>query len=222
MATIIVIAVMSLISIRPFIHAFSTHKYEGFIAVITFICTLIFAPRLDIGILIGIIFSLGHWTYRRIEPNIVFLSKYKLDKTFRNIARWGLAECQYICLIRLEGSLTFANCSFFEKKVLEQTKQKPDLKYIIIVGNAINEVDASGEEMLASLIPRLLKANYQICFSGLTGSIRDTFKRTGLFNKIGSENFFSSASVAVDKIYSKAHEDSTETDCPLQDESREK
>jgi MFS superfamily sulfate permease-like transporter len=221
LATIIIIAVMGLISIKPFVHAFSIHKYEGFIAVITFVSTLIFAPRLDIGILIGILLSLGHWTYRRIEPNLVLLSRYKQDKTFRNIARWGLSECQHICLIRLEGSLTFTNSHYFEEKIIEQTKLKPELKYIIIVGNAINEVDASGEEVLASLIPRLLKAKYQICFTGLTGSIRDTLKRTGLYNKIGADNIFSSVALAVDTVYSKAHENSEETDCPLHESSRE-
>jgi len=221
LAAIIILAVMELISIKPFIHAFSIHKYEGLIAVITFLCTLIFAPHIDIGITVGILLSLGHWTYRRIQPNLVLLSQYKPDKTFRNIARWGLSECQHICILRLEGSLTFANSTFFRDKVLEQTKRKQNLKYIIIVGNAINEVDASGEEMLTSLIPRLLDNNYQICFCGLTGSIRDIFKRAGLSDKIGEEKFFPSAIVAVESIYSKAHEDSDETDCPLSDELKE-
>ena len=75
--------------------------------------------------------------------------------------------------------------------------------------------------MLASLIPRLLHTGYHICFSGLTGSIRDVFKRTGLFNKIGAEHFFSSATVAVENVYSKAHENSSETDCPLLDPLRD-
>ena len=75
--------------------------------------------------------------------------------------------------------------------------------------------------MLASLIPRLQEDKYQICFSGLTGSIRDTLKRTGLFNRIGAENFFSSAYIAVENIYSKAHEDSIESDCPLRNTEKE-
>ena len=100
LAVIIIAAVMELISIKPFKHAFSIHKYEGLIAVTTFICTLVFAPHIDIGIMIGILLSLGHWTYRRIQPNLVLLSKYRPDGTFRNTARWGLNECRHICIIR--------------------------------------------------------------------------------------------------------------------------
>jgi MFS superfamily sulfate permease-like transporter len=215
LAAVIMMAVIGLINIKPFMHAFHTQKYDGFIAVITFISTLYFAPHLDRGILIGVLLSLGHLVYRRIEPSIVLLSMYKKDNTFRNIDRWGLSECQYICLVRLQGSLTFANCNYLEDKILEQTSIKPDLKYVIIVGNAINEVDASGEGMLSTLIPRLLDARYKICFSGLNDSILDTFKRTGLYDKIGEENFFRNATIAVNSVFKKAHEDSAEEDCPL-------
>jgi SulP family sulfate permease len=143
------------------------------------------------------------------------LSRYHADGTFRNIERWDLSECRYICLVRLHGSLTFANCSYLEEKILEQTSIKPELKYIIVVGNAINEIDASGEGMLATLVPRLLEAKYNICFSGLNDSIIDTLKRTGLYDNIGAENFFHNATIAVDAVFEKAHENSTEKVCPL-------
>ena len=123
-------AVIGLINIRSFVHAFHTQKYEGIIAFVTFIATLYFAPHLDKGIMIGVLLSLGHFVYRRIEPGVALLSRH-WDNTYRNAERFGLAQCRYISLIRLYGSLTFANCSYLEEKILEQTATKPDLKSCI-------------------------------------------------------------------------------------------
>jgi SulP family sulfate permease len=214
LAAIIMMAVVGLINVKSFVHALHTQKYEGVIASVTFIATLYFAPHLDKGIMIGVLLSLGHFVYRRIEPGVALLSKH-WDNTYRNADRFGLAQCRYISLIRLYGSLTFANCSYLEEKILEQTAIKQDLKYIIIVGNAINEIDASGEGMLAALIPRLQEIKYRVYFSGLNDSILDTFKRTGLYDRVGADQFFRNLATAIDTIHAKAHEYSDEKECPL-------
>jgi MFS superfamily sulfate permease-like transporter len=214
LAAIIMMAVIGLINVRSFVHSFHTQKYEGLIAVVTFISTLFFAPHLDRGIMIGLFFSVGYFIIRRIEPGVAILSKH-WDNTFRNAERFGLEECRYISLIRFRGSLTFASCSYLEEKVLQQISVKPELKYILIVGNAINEIDASGEGMLSALIPRLQDSKFDIFFSGLNDSSLDVFRRTGLYDKLGEDHFFRNATFAVDAIHAKAHEGSEEKECPL-------
>jgi MFS superfamily sulfate permease-like transporter len=214
LAAIIMMAVIGLLNVKSFIHAFHTQRYDGIIAVITFVCTLIFAPHLDRGIIIGVLLSVGHLVFRRIEPRVALLSKH-WDGTFRNAERYDLAQCCFTSLIRFQGSLTFSNCSFLEEKILEQTAIRPELKYILIVGNAINEIDASGEGMLSALIPRLKKSKYEIFFSGLNDSIIDVFKRTGLYGIVGEEHFFRNASKAVDFIHERAHEHLDHKECPL-------
>ncbi|MDX2502696.1 MAG: SulP family inorganic anion transporter, partial [Deltaproteobacteria bacterium] len=53
LAAIIMMAVVGLINVRGFIHAWQAQWYDGAISIITFIGTLAFAPHLDRGILIG-------------------------------------------------------------------------------------------------------------------------------------------------------------------------
>ena len=214
LAAIIMMAVIGLLNVKNFVHAFHTQKYDGTIAIVTFITTLIFAPHLDRGIIIGVLLSLGHLIYRRIEPRVALLSLH-WDGTFRNAERFGLAQCCFTSLIRFQGSLTFSNCNHLEEKILEQTSTRPKLKYILIVGNAINEIDASGENMLSSLIPRLKEKKFEIFFTGLNDSILDVFKRTGLFNVVGANNFFRNISQAVDFIQAKAHKHLDHKECPL-------
>jgi MFS superfamily sulfate permease-like transporter len=214
LAAIIMMAVIGLINVKSFAHAFHTQKYDGIIAIVTFVCTLYFAPHLDRGIIIGVLLTLGHLIYRRIEPSVVLLSRHS-DGTFRNAERFGLAQCRYTTMIRFQGSLTFSNCNYLEEKVLDQISAKPEMKYIVIVGNAINEIDASGEGMLSTLTQRLKEAQYEIFFSGLNDSILDVFRRTGLYGKVGEEHFFRNATIAVNAVHAKAHEHSIEKDCPL-------
>jgi MFS superfamily sulfate permease-like transporter len=214
LAAIIMMAVIGLLNVRNFIHAFLTQKYDGGIAVITFIATLFFAPHLDRGIIIGVLLSLGHLIYRRIEPRIALLSRH-WDGTYRNAERFGLAQCCFTSLIRFQGSLTFSNCNHLEEKILEQTSTRQKLKYILIVGNAINEIDASGESMLSTLIPRLKESHFEIYFTGLNDSILDVFKRTGLYEVVGADNFFRNVTKAVDFIHVKAHKHLDQKECPL-------
>jgi MFS superfamily sulfate permease-like transporter len=214
LAAIIMMAVIGLINIKSYVHAFKTHKIEGLVAVITFVFTLVFAPHLDRGIMIGVLLSLGYFIYQRIEPSVALLSRH-WDNTFRNAERFGLAQCKYISVIRFYGSLTFANCNYLEEKVLEQISIKKELKQILFVGNAINELDASGEGMLSNLIRRLKESQYDVFFSGLNDKIVDIFKRTSLYDLVGEDHFFRNATLAVEAIHARAHEHSDEKECPL-------
>jgi SulP family sulfate permease len=70
LAAIIMMAVIGLLNVSGFIHAWKANKFDGVISVITFVATLFFAPHLDKGIMIGVVLSLGYYLYRGMKPNI--------------------------------------------------------------------------------------------------------------------------------------------------------
>ena len=214
LAAIIMMAVIGLVNVKAFIHAWQAWRHDGAISIITFVCTLAFAPHLDRGIMIGVAFSLGLYLLRQMKPKIAMLSKHE-DSTFRNAERFGLAQCRYIAVVRFPSSLFFANVSHLEEKVLERIASMPDLRHVLIVGNGINELDASGEEVLSHLVDRLREAGYDISLSGLNDSVLDVMHRTGLYNKIGEDHLHRSALAAIGRIHEKAHLNSQEERCPL-------
>ncbi len=214
LAAIIMMAVIGLINVSGFVHAWKSQRYDGIISVITFVATLGFAPHLDKGIMIGVVLSIGVYLYRNMRPHIAVLSKHA-DGSFRNAERHGLAECEHVAVIRFSGSLIFANASYLEEKVNEEVGGLPDLRHVVIVGNAINELDSSGEEMLSLLVDRLREAGYEVSFSGLNDAVLDCLRRTGLYNKIGEENLFRSVRHAIEVLHERSHEGSTESPCPL-------
>ena len=161
LAAIIMMAVIGLVNVKGFVHSWKAQKYDGLIGIITFVLTLGFAPHLEWGILIGIVLSLGLYMLRNMKPDIAILSKHP-DGTWRNSQRFGLARCRHIAVVRYNGSLFFANTNYLEDKILDQVSSTPELKHVIIVGNGINELDASGEDILSQLIDRLRENNLDI------------------------------------------------------------
>ena len=56
---------------------------------------------------------------------------------------------------------------------------------MIVIGEGINQIDATGEEMLSHLAERLDKAGIQLLFTGLKKQVLDVFMRTGLYEQTG-------------------------------------
>ncbi|HEX7343974.1 MAG TPA: SulP family inorganic anion transporter, partial [bacterium] len=214
LAAIIMMAVISLINVRGFIHAWKTQRYDGIFAVITFILTLGFAPHLDKGIMIGVALSLLHFLLRNIKPDLALLSKFA-DGTFRDAERRGLLKCRHIAVVRFNNSLIFANVAYLEEKILELQSSMPDLRHVHVVGNAINELDASGEETLSKIVTRLREAGHDVSLSGLNENVLATMRRTYLLQKIGEDHIYGNVALAVGALYRKTHVNSPEAVCPL-------
>lgn len=214
LAAIIMMAVVGLVNVTGFVHAWKTQKYDGIISIITFVVTLAFAPNLDKGIMIGVGLSLILFLFRNMKPDIAMLSKHS-DGTYRNRERFNLKQCRHIAVIRYNGSLFFANVDFLEKQILEVVATMPELKHILIVGNGINELDASGEETLSRIVDRIREAGYDISISGLNDNVLDAMRRTYLFYKIGDDHLFRNATLAIEALFEKTHAGSDEDPCPL-------
>jgi len=214
LAAIIMMAVVSLINVEGFVHIWQAQKYDGVTAIVSFISTLVFAPHLDKGIMIGVVLSLGLYLFRNMRPDMALLSKYT-DSAYRNAARFDLKQCKHIAVIRFNSSLFFSNINYLEEKILEEVSTRPELRYILIVGNSINELDASGEEMLSLLIGRLRESGHDVFISGLNDSVLDVMRRTHLYEKIGEDHLFRNVDKALAKIHEPAHRNSQEKECPL-------
>ena len=213
LAAVIMMAVVGLINVQAVRHAWQANKQDGVVAVVSFVLTLAFAPHLDKGILIGAGLALILYLYRTMQPRVAVLARHA-DGTLRDADLFGLRTCESISVVRFDGSLYFANTSYFEDKVMERVALRPNLKYVIVVGDGINQVDATGEEMLAHLTERLDKAGIQVLFTGLKTQVLDVLTRTGLYARIGAGRFFRTEDQALDYSWNKLGNDH-ETDCPL-------
>ena len=214
LAAVIMMAVIGLINVSGFVHAWNVQWYDGAISIITFLFTLAFAPHLDKGIMVGVVLSLGMFLYKSMRPTVISLSRHE-DDALRDAMTHGLAQCEYIDLVRFEGPLFFANASYLEDKINERMMNRKSLKHIVIVANAINDIDASGEEVLSLLIENVRSAGVQISFSGVNESVMKVFQRTHLMAKIRPENIYPTMEKAICAVHANAHQNGQEAHCPL-------
>ena len=217
LAAVIMMAVIGLVNVSGFIHAWKAKRADGLISIITFACTLFYAPHLHYGIMVGVALTMLVFMYKSMRPRVVRLSRSE-DDHLRCASRLGLKECSHISIIRFDGPLIFTNATYLEDKVLEVIVNKPDLKHIIIEASGINDLDASGEDALAILIDTVRSSNHEISFCGVKEEIVRVMERTHLLGKIGEENIYPNEYSALANIYDKAHEGTkTEKDgmCPL-------
>jgi sulfate permease, SulP family len=214
LAAVIMMAVIGLINISGFIHAYKAQKYDGIISVISFVATLAFAPHLDKGIMIGVVLSISVFLYKNMKPKISFLARHE-DRSLRCMETHSLQECEHIAMVQFQGTLFFANSSYLEDSIRELIETKKKLKHIILVANGINEMDASGEEMLSLLVDRIRSAGLDISFSGINETVLAVLKRTHLLEKIGQDHIYHTPEEAISTIYPITHKEATEKECPL-------
>jgi len=215
LAAVIMMAVIGLLNVSGFIHAWKAQRADGIISVIAFVSTLVFAPHLDKGIMVGVVLSLLVFLYKVMRPKVTTLARHE-DQALRCTVTHGLKECERIALVRFDAPLFFANASFLEDQITDRMQAKKGLKHIVIVANGINDIDASGEETLSLLVDRIRSAGLDVSLSGVNESVMKVLKRTHLDVKIGEDHIFPTMERAIEVIHPEAHRDIEEAECPLQ------
>jgi MFS superfamily sulfate permease-like transporter len=214
LAAVIMMAVIGLVNVSGFVHAWKAQRYDGAISVIAFVATLAFAPHLDKGIMIGVALSLAVFLRKSMRPTVMSLSRYE-DDSLRAAMIHDLEECKYMDVVRFDGPLFFANASYLEDQINERLQAKRHLRHIVIVSNAISDMDASGEETLSLLVDRVRTAGVEISFSGVNESVMGVLERTHLIERIGRDHLYSTMEQAIRAVHAHAHDDGDEGPCPL-------
>ena len=204
LAAVIMMAVISLVQVKGFVHAWKAQRADGIIAVACFCATLVFAPHLDKGILLGVFLSLAVFLYRRMHPNVSTLAMSN-DGVLGCTIDHGLRVCSHIAVVRFDGTLFFANASYLDEQVFRIRSANPELKFILLAADGINDIDASGEDALSMLVDRVRRAGVGFAMCRVKGEVMAVIERTGLADKIGREMIFAGEEAALKEIIALTH-----------------
>lgn len=199
LAAIIIVAVAGLVSFGAMRHAWQAQRQDGVAGIVTFVATLALAPQLDLGILLGGGLAIVLYLYRTMRPRVALLARHS-DGTLRDAAAHNLPLSKRVVALRFDGELYFANVPYFEDAVLEAVARRPEAKHLLVVGDGINQMDASGEEVVRHLVERLRQNGVQVAFSGLKLQVLQVMKNTGLYDVIGEVNFYRTEQAALQSI----------------------
>lgn len=197
LAAIILTAVPGLVDWEEVKFLWKIRRRELALLVLTFFSTLAFGILEGIGI--GVILSLSVVIYQSNYPNIVMLGRIPETDKYRDLQRYPEAKTQSnTIIVRIDSTLYFANVEFMKEKLEElEIESGKTLEQIIIDATGINDVDSSALHALKDVIDEYYNRNIQVIFANVKGPVRDIFKRSGLIDLVGEENFYLDINKAV-------------------------
>lgn len=203
LAAMIIVAVSNLFDLRTMRSAWLAGREDGIAALLTFGLTLAFAPRIEVGILAGVLFALGAFVWRRMIPRVAILEPDD-DGGLREVdkPRPG-PDYDEIVALRFDAALFFANVAYFESRILRQVQRNPRLRFILLSAQGINYIDASAVEMMRGLLAYLKEHDVTLVVSGVKRHIYGVAQNTGLVDMIGLPNFYATDRLALRALREK-------------------
>lgn len=200
LAAIVMSAVFGLIDFKSLRHSWHVRRSDGVVGLLTFAATLVMAPQLANGVLVGVVLTILLFLHGVMQPRSEVLGRTR-DGTLAGAASHDLPPIseRYVAL-RFDASLVFINSAFFEQAVMKALSQFPQAKAVLVIGNGINQIDATGEEKLRALATDLKRAGVTLMLSGLKKPVREALARAGLDEALGRENIFISKAMALETL----------------------
>lgn len=196
LAAIVLVAVSSLIDLRYPRALFRIKPIDGWTAVVTFAATLLL--DVELGILVGVLFSLAVFIWRSAHPHIAELGYLAEQGIYRNVRRYPQAQrYQDTAILRVDAALYFANMAYLERYLNTLIAERPELKQIVLDFSAINDIDAVALEALEELIHAYARQGMRVLVCGMKGPVRDIVYRAGWFDTFADNLRYSTIEQAL-------------------------
>lgn len=187
LAATIIIAVLSLVDQKPFIHAWQYSKTDFIAIASTFLLTLILG--VEVGVLSGVVASITLHLIKTAKPHIAEVGLVPETEHFRNIHRHNVETSEQLLTLRPDESLYFINANALIDCIYHRVATRPELKHIIIQCTAINEIDLSALEALEALNEQLDDNGIKLHLSEVKGPVMDKLKRSGFLSQLSGRIF---------------------------------
>ena len=138
LAAIIMVAVFGLIDVKTFRHVWKYSKADAASLIVTFVTVL--AVGVETGILMGVAAALLLFLWRTSRPHMAEVGRIGNTETYRNVERHEVETWPQTAAIRVDESLYFANTKYLEDVVLQMVADRPDLKNLVLIGIAVNDI----------------------------------------------------------------------------------
>ena len=189
LAASIITAAIGMVDIKAMRRAWRHDRADGIAALGTAlgVCLL----GLEVGIALGVLFSLATHLYRASTPHIAVVGRIPGSSHFRNVARHQVETLPQVLFLRIDESLFFGNLAAVENRLRDELAHNPTLRDVVLIMSAVNWVDASAAEMLANLADELTAAGINLHLAEVKGPVQDSLDRAPLWHTLQGRVFLS-------------------------------
>ena len=110
---------------------------------------------------------------------------------FRNVNRHNVETDATILSLRVDESLYFVNARFLEDLVQSRVTTGCEIKHVVLMCSAVNDVDFSALESLEAINLRLTDMGVGFHLSEVKGPVMDRLKKSHLMHDLNGKVFLS-------------------------------
>lgn len=182
LAAIIIVAVVSLLDFRALPRAWNYSKADGAAMAATMAVTLLMG--VEQGLMAGVGLSLALHLWRTSRPHVAEVGQVPGTGHFRNINRYEVVTTPDVLTLRVDESLYFPNARYLEELVQTRIAEQPEIRHLVLMFSAVNEVDASALESLEMLLAKLNASGVKLHLSEVKGPVMDRLRRTDFLDHV--------------------------------------
>jgi SulP family sulfate permease len=189
LAATIIVAVVSLIDLGVLRRTWVYSRKDFAAVAATILVTL--AVGVEAGVLTGVTVSLALFLHRTSRPHMAVVGLVAGTEHFRNVLRHEVRTSPHILSLRVDESLYFANARYLEDKLYDMVAQRAELRHVILMCTAVNEIDASALESLEAINQRLDQLGVAFHLSEVKGPVMDQLQRSDFLKHLTGQVFLS-------------------------------
>jgi SulP family sulfate permease len=200
LAAMVLVAVVGLIRPREFISLWRVSRAESVIAFVTFAVTVIAAPDLYWGVLVGVILALSHFLYWRMHPRIIEVGLHA-DGRLRGRKEWNLPAIHtQTYIVRMDAALDFGSAAALEHAISDHLALAPDTRNVVLLASGINRIDATGVVVFSRLRRQLAQQRRVLMIVGLKLPVQRAIESAGDLSEGPYFSVVAKESEAIDMI----------------------
>lgn len=189
LAATIIVAVLSLVDFSILRKTWGYARADFIAVSATIALTLIMG--VEVGVASGVGISILLHLYKTSRPHVAEVGLVSGTQHFRNVKRHAVETNPHILTLRVDESLYFVNARFLEDLVQSRVTAGCDIKDVVLMFSAVNEVDFSALESLEAINLRLIDMGVGLHLSEVKGPVMDRLKKSHLIGDMNGEVFLS-------------------------------
>ncbi|WP_417245578.1 SulP family inorganic anion transporter [Celeribacter sp.] len=187
LAATIIVAVLSLVDFKILKTTWDYSKADFTAVFATILLTLL--SGVEVGVSAGVILSIALHLYKTSKPHIAEVGLVPGTEHFRNVLRHEVRTTPELVTIRVDESLYFANARFLEDYILDRVAEDQEIKHVVLMCPAVNEIDTSALEALEEINRRLADNGILLHLSEVKGPVMDRLKKSHFLHDLTGQVF---------------------------------
>ncbi len=189
LAATIIVSVLSLIDLGTVRHTWRYSRSDFSAMAVTIVVVL--SVGVEAGILAGVALSIALYLWRTSRPHIAIVGQVPGTEHFRNVERHTVITSPSVLSVRVDESLYFADARYLEDRLYDEVARRPDVRHLVLMCSAVNDIDASALDSLEVIVDRLKQAGVMFHLSEVKGPVLDRLKRSRFLEHLTGRVFLS-------------------------------